>query len=79
MFMSEKIVEDFVTRDLCCVWIRANETPCAPLICIWMDAKMRAFEAPEVASTIVDAGKPAEEGLESPLEPLIVEDIKHSI
>ena len=77
--MNEKIVEDFVIRGLCCVWIRANEAPCAPLVCIWMDAKMRAFEAPEVASTIIDAGKLAEEGTESPLESLMAEDIKHGI
>jgi hypothetical protein len=80
MFKRDKILEDFVTRqDLGSVWIRANETPCAPLICIWTDAKMRAFEAPEVASTTANAAKPAEEGPESPLEPLMVEGIKHSI
>jgi hypothetical protein len=78
MLESEKILEDFVTRqDLRSVWIRANETSCAPLICIWTDAKMRAFE--EAVSTTAEAAKPAEEGSGSRLEPLMVEDIKHSI
>jgi hypothetical protein len=61
MFKSENL--KITKQDLSCVWIRANENPGAPLVCIWTDAKMRAFEEPERDSVeaTVDSG-PAEEG-----------------
>jgi hypothetical protein len=62
MFKSEKDLK-IKNQDLSCVWIRANENPDAPLVCIWTDAKMRAFEEPDagnVAAT-VESGA-AEEG-----------------
>jgi hypothetical protein len=61
MFKSENL--KITKQDLSCVWIRANENPGAPLVCIWTDAKMRAFEEPERDSVeaTVDSG-PGEEG-----------------
>lgn len=55
----------FTKRDLSCVWIRANESPDAPLVCVWTDAKMRGFEEPEmgpVEATIDSA--PVDDGPE---------------
>jgi len=46
MFDSDNASQNFVTsQGLYCVWIRATETPGAPLIAVWMDTKMRAFNA----------------------------------
>jgi hypothetical protein len=45
MFKSDNILDNWgTTQNLYCVWIRADETPSAPLIAVWMDTKMRAFE-----------------------------------
>jgi hypothetical protein len=47
MFKSENDLQEFVTTQaLYRVWIRANETPGAPLVSVWVDSKMRAFEGP---------------------------------
>jgi hypothetical protein len=77
MFKSENDLR--ITRqDLSCVWIRANENRGAPLVCIWTDAKMRAFEEPETGSVeaTVDSG-PAEEGPR--IERLTAQHVKHSV
>ena len=48
MFRNHDVSQDSAaTPSLYCVWIRANETPGAPLIAVWMDSKMRAFETEE--------------------------------
>lgn len=45
MFKSENVLREFATtRALYCVWIRASEMPGAPLVPVWIDSKMRAFE-----------------------------------
>jgi hypothetical protein len=82
MFKSESVLQDFVTRRaLYCVWIRVNETPGAPLVSVWVDSEMRAFEGTgEVAEWIfaADAG-PAEDARETGPTPLTVDDVKHSV
>jgi hypothetical protein len=64
MFNKDNASQKLTIQGLYCVWIRADETPGAPLIAVWMDAKMRAFEAEESgdASGITDcrAGEEAE-------------------
>jgi len=79
MFKSENDLQ-ITKRELSCVWIRVNENPGAPLVCIWTDEKMRAFEEPETSSVeaTVDSG-PAEEGPGDWLYALTVEDVKHSV
>ena len=79
MFKSENDLK-LTKQDLSCVWIRANENPGAPLVCIWTDAKMRAFEELEMGSVAatVDSG-PAEEGPGDWLCALTTEDVKHSV
>jgi hypothetical protein len=82
MFKSENDLR-ITKQDLSCVWIRANENRGAPLVCIWTDAKMRAFEEPEAGSVeatvdSVDSG-PAEEGPGDWLCALTVEGVKHSV
>jgi hypothetical protein len=48
MFESDNASRNVITsRDLYCVWICATETPGAPLIAVWIDIKMRAFETEE--------------------------------
>jgi hypothetical protein len=69
MFKTENTSQDFATRQaLYCVWIPANETPGAPLVCVWMDSMMRAFECEvekvEEASSSVNLG-PTEEQSEN--------------
>ena len=75
MFKSEKDLQ-IKNHDLSCVWIPVNENPSAPLMCIWTDAKMRAFEEPETGGVeaTVESG-PAEEGLCG----LTTKDVKHSV
>jgi hypothetical protein len=79
---SESVLQDFVTRQaLYCVWTRAHETLGAPLVSLWVDSEMRAFEGlgEAVEWTIsADAG-PAEEAPESRPTPLTVDDVKHSV
>lgn len=66
MFRTDKVSQNFVTTsDLYCVWIRANETPGAPLVAVWVDSKMRAFEAEENGSAPVVADCPAAEEAEA--------------
>jgi len=79
MFKSENDLQ-IIKQDLSCVWIRVKENPGAPLVCIWTDGKMRAFEEPETRSVqaTVDSG-PAEEGPGDRLCALTVEDVKHSV
>jgi hypothetical protein len=46
MFKTDDVSQNFITTpNLYCVWIRATETPGAPLIAVWVDWKMRTFEA----------------------------------
>jgi hypothetical protein len=57
MFKSENVLQEFATtRVLYCVWIRADETPGAPLVPVWIDSKMRAFEGPEEVARTVTVG-----------------------
>jgi hypothetical protein len=79
MFKSEKDLQ-IKNQDLSCVWIPVNENPGAPLMCIWTDAKMRAFEEPETGGVeaTVKSG-PAEESAEDGLCGLTIEDVKHSV
>ena len=81
MFKSENDLQEFVTTQaLYRVWIRANETPGAPLVSVWVDSKMRAFENPgEAAWTIAADVRPPEEARESWPEPLTVSNVKHSV
>jgi hypothetical protein len=45
MFRTENTSQGLATRQaLYCVWIPANGTPGAPLVSVWMDSMMRAFE-----------------------------------
>jgi hypothetical protein len=69
----------FPRQDLSCVWIRANESPDAPLVCIWTDAKMRAFEGPETGTVeaTVDSA-PTDDGPKR-TQALTAEGIKHSV
>jgi hypothetical protein len=62
MFKSENDLR-IAKQELSCVWIRVNENPGAPLVCIWTNEKMRAFEEPETSrvEAAVDSC-PAEEG-----------------
>jgi hypothetical protein len=82
MFKSENVLAEFATtRALYCVWIRADETPGAPLVSVWIDSKMRAFEdfgeAAEWTLT-ADAG-PAQGAPESRPVRLTAQDVKHSV
>jgi hypothetical protein len=81
MFKSENALQDFVTTQaLYRVWIRANETPVAPLVSVWVDSKMRAFENPgEAAWTITADLRPPDKARESRPEPLTVSSVKHSV
>ena len=81
MFNSENALQEFVTTQaLYCVWIRANETPGAPLVSVWVDSKMRAFEGPaEAAWTIAADVGPPDEARERPPEPLTASNVKHSV
>ena len=46
MFNTKKTLQRFASRrPLYCVWIRAKEAADAPLVSIWIDPEMRAFEA----------------------------------
>jgi hypothetical protein len=81
MFNNDNASQNFVTPpSLYCVWIRANETPGAPLVTVWMDSKMRAFEEAEMGcvEATVDSG-PEEEGPQNETRALTVEDVKHSV
>jgi len=82
VFKSESVLRDFVTRQaLYCVWIRANETPGAPLVSVWVDSEMRAFEGPGEAAEwtlTADAG-PSEDAPENRPSPLTVDDVEHSV
>lgn len=76
MFKSDDVLRNLVTtQDLYCVWIRADETPGAPLIAVWMDTKMRGFDTVECgsASVATDCGA-AEEA-----KPLTAKGVNHSI
>jgi hypothetical protein len=54
MYKSDYASQKFATfQDLYCVWIRADETPGAPLIAVWIDTKMRAFNTVEKGSACV--------------------------
>jgi hypothetical protein len=79
MFKSENDLQ-ITKQELSCVWIRVNENPGAPLVCIWTDEKMRAFEEPGTGSVeaTVDSG-PAEGDSGDWLCPLTVEDVNHSV
>jgi hypothetical protein len=50
MFASQNFA---TSQDLYCIWIRADETPGAPLIAVWIDTKMRAFNSVEHGSACV--------------------------
>lgn len=50
MFASQNFA---TSQNLYCVWIRADETPGAPLIAVWIDTKMRAFNSVEHGSAYV--------------------------
>jgi hypothetical protein len=46
MFATNKFQTIISTASgLYCAWIPANETPNAPLVCIWIDPRMTAFES----------------------------------
>lgn len=64
------------TQDLYCVWIRADEAPAAPLIAVWMDTKMRAFDTVEHGSASVATGCGAAEEAEEAFDS---QGVKHSI
>jgi hypothetical protein len=52
MFNNNSIFPDFADRrDLYRVWIRANGLDKAPLVSIWIDPKMSAFESEMEALT----------------------------
>jgi hypothetical protein len=81
MFKSESGLQEFVTTQaVYCVWIRADGTSGAPLVSVWIDSKMRAFEGPGAAAWIVaaDAGL-SEDAPEGRAAPLTIDDVKHSI
>ena len=81
MLKSQNDSQLFITkRDLSCVWIAVSETPGAPLVCIWTDEKMRAFEEHETSSVeaTIESGS-ADEGPESRSPALTVSDVKHSV
>jgi hypothetical protein len=68
--------QNFVaTQDLYCVWIRADKIPGAPLIAVWMDTKMRAFETEEGGGASMAKGCRAVEEVKA----LDSQTIKHSI
>jgi hypothetical protein len=79
---SESVLQDFVKKQaLYCVWIRANQTPGAPLVSVWVDSEMRAFEVPGEAAEwtlTADAG-PAEGTRENRPSSLTADDVKHSV
>jgi hypothetical protein len=81
MFKSESVLQEFTTTQaLYCVWIRAGETPSAPLVSVWIDSKMRAFEgSEEVARTVAADAGPAEGGPERRSTRLTSDDVKHSV
>jgi len=81
MFKSENDLQEFVTTQaLSRVWIRANETPGAPLVSVWVDSKMRAFEGPgEAAWTLAVDAELSEGAPESESTPLTADDVKHSV
>lgn len=54
MFKSENDLQ-IKNQDLRCVWIRVNDNPGGPLMCIWTDAKMRGFEDTETGSVAATA------------------------
>lgn len=46
MFATNKFETIISTASgLYCTWIPANEAPNAPLVCIWIDPRMTAFES----------------------------------
>ena len=48
MFERDNASRNFATsQGLYCVWMRADETPGAALIAVWIDTKMRAFKSVE--------------------------------
>jgi hypothetical protein len=62
MFETDNAAQNFITTpNLYCVWIRANETPGAPLIAVWVDSKMRAFEAEGNEGSVIKDCPAAEE------------------
>lgn len=81
MFKSENVSQEFVAGQvLYCVWISANETPGAPLVSVWIDSEMRAFEGPvEAAWTLAADVGPPEDTPESRPAPLTADDVKHSV
>ena len=75
MFENNASQNFVTTQDLYCVWIRATETPGAPLIAVWMDTKMRAFETAEGGGASMATRCPAIEEA----KPLDSQAVKHSI
>ena len=66
MFETDNASQNFITTpNLYCVWIRANETREAPLIAVWVDSRMRAFEAEENEAGSVIKDCPAAEEAEA--------------
>ena len=46
MFDFNHATPDFAVRPrLYCVWTRANQEPNAPLVAIWIDREMTAFQS----------------------------------
>lgn len=81
MFKSGNLLQEFVTKQaLYCVWIRASETPAAPLVSVWVDSEMHAFEGPgdEAWTLAADVGA-AEDVPENWLTPLMADDVKYSV
>lgn len=69
MFKNDNASLTFNTSEsLYCVWIRANETPGAPLIAVWVDPQMRAFENVTEADTATAAAVEVEEETPEPVD-----------
>ena len=68
MLKSGSVLQNFVARQaLYCVWIRANEAPGAPLVSVWVDSEVRAFEGPgEAAEWTLTADPGPAEGTRKP-------------
>jgi hypothetical protein len=46
MFVVENNSKNSLARrSLYCVWVRKDDRPSAPLVAIWIDPAMRAFES----------------------------------
>lgn len=79
MFKRENALQEFVTKQsLYCVWIRASETPGAPLVSVWIDSEMRAFEGSGDAAWTL-AADTGEEAPRSRLAPLTADPVKYGV